>query len=468
MNKGRSFDITNNSIITALVLLGDLVLLNVLYIAFRYLLRGVLLEDEDAHMLVVLSLSYALCAIQNGVVLYRRRVRYVYIATRALRGTVMFTLLSGVALFLGRFYIPKIEHVILYWVSLTLCIIGFRLLARKVVKSYRKHSKRMKHVIFVGSYDNIVALYNEMNDASLMDYKVEGYFDFAPNDLFPKECKYLGHPNKVADYLQKHDDVSEVYCCLSSSYEDDILPIMYYCMHHVKRFYILPNVSNYLHHRVSLCFFGRIPYFSLYQEPLMRPINRWLKRLFDILFSLFILCTIFPIMLIVVAIITKLTMPGPLFFVQRRGGRGGTEFNIYKFRSMKVNTQSDEIQATKDDPRLTKWGKIMRKYNIDEFPQFINVFLGQMSVVGPRPHMTKHNNDYSQLIDDYMIRYYVKPGITGWSQVSGYRGETHELEQMEGRVKGDIWYIEHWHMSLDIYIIYKTIANVLCGDKQAY
>lgn len=161
-------------------------------------------------------------------------------------------------------------------------------------------------------------------------------------------------------------------------------------------------------------------------------------------------------------------MPGPVFFKQKRTGLNGKTFTCFKFRSMRVNDDADQLQATKNDPRTTKWGEIMRHTNIDELPQFINVLLGSMSVVGPRPHMLKHTEQYSSIIDKYMIRHFVKPGITGWSQVNGFRGETKELGQMEGRISGDIWYIEHWTFGLDLYIIYKTIANAIHGEENAY
>ena len=213
---------------------------------------------------------------------------------------------------------------------------------------------------------------------------------------------------------------------------------------------------------------GNVPFLSLRQDPLSRTGNKMLKRAFDIVFSLLFLCTLFPIILLIVTIITKLTMPGPVFFKQKRNGLNAKEFYCYKFRSMRVNTQADSLQATKDDPRKTRWGNIMRKTSIDELPQFINVLLGDMSVVGPRPHMLKHTEEYSKLINKYMVRHFVKPGITGWSQVTGYRGETKELKDMEGRIRGDIWYIEHWSFGLDLFIIYKTVANAIHGEKNAY
>ena len=173
---------------------------------------------------------------------------------------------------------------------------------------------------------------------------------------------------------------------------------------------------------------------------------------------------VFPI----VALIIKRQSPGPIFFKQLRTGMNGKDFMCYKFRSMAVNSDSDTVQAVKDDPRKFPFGSFMRKYNIDELPQFLNVLKGDMSIVGPRPHMLYHTEVYSRLIQKYMVRHFVKPGITGWAQVSGFRGETHELWQMEERVKRDIWYIEHWTPWLDFRIIWMTLKSFVVHDEQAY
>lgn len=239
-------------------------------------------------------------------------------------------------------------------------------------------------------------------------------------------------------------------------------------MQNFLHFFSMPNVRNYVHHRMHFTMFGNVACMSLYNEPLSHVENRIIKRAFDIIVSAIFLCTLFPIILLVVGIVTKITMPGPIFFRQKRTGLDGKDFYCLKFRSMKVNKDADTVQATLNDPRKTKWGNIMRKTNLDEMPQFINVLLGQMSIVGPRPHMVKQTSDYSKIIDYYMVRHLIKPGITGWSQVTGFRGETKEIYQMEGRVRGDIWYMEHWTIWLDIYIMYKTVANVVQGDKNAY
>ena len=203
-------------------------------------------------------------------------------------------------------------------------------------------------------------------------------------------------------------------------------------------------------------------------SPLYIRYNSIIKRAFDLMVSIVMLCSFFPIICLIVGIFIKLTSPGPIFFVQKRTGKDGKDFNCYKFRSMVVNQDADKLQATANDPRKTPLGNFIRNTSIDEIPQLINVFLGNMSLVGPRPHMVKHTEMYSKLIDNYMDRHAVKPGITGWAQVTGLRGETKELYQMENRVKADIWYIENWSFLLDMKIIVKTVLTILLGDKNAY
>lgn len=176
----------------------------------------------------------------------------------------------------------------------------------------------------------------------------------------------------------------------------------------------------------------------------------------------------FPIIYIPIALGIKLTSPGPVFFKQKRTGLYGKDFYCYKFRTMKINADSDKVQATKDDPRKTKFGNFLRKTSLDELPQFINVFLGNMSVVGPRPHMVSQTEDYRKQIDKYMIRHAVKPGITGLAQVKGFRGATEHLWQMEKRVEYDVKYITNWNFFLDIKIIFLTVFNQLVGEDNAY
>ena len=193
------------------------------------------------------------------------------------------------------------------------------------------------------------------------------------------------------------------------------------------------------------------------------------KRIIDILLSAMALILLSWLFLIL-CIAIKIDSRGPILFKQKRVGIHKTHFMIYKFRTMRIDTPKDMPTHMLADPEqyITRVGKFLRKSSLDELPQFINVFKGEMSVVGPRPHMLKHTEEYAQVINKFMVRHFVKPGITGWAQVTGYRGETKELWQMEGRVSRDIWYIEHWTFMLDLYIIYKTVYNAVHGEKEAY
>ncbi len=336
----------------------------------------------------------------------------------------------------------------------------FRLIYQATLRGLRKSGAHTCNVLFVGSTRNMIELYDEMTLDATTGYKVVGYFDNEPNPNFA--ATYLGRCDKVNDFLcENHEHIQRLYCALPSAMKDNILSIISCCEGHLVRFYSVPNLRNYLKRRVNLEMFSNTPVLSVRIEPLAKLDNRIIKRTFDIIFSGLFLITLFPIIFIICGTAIKLSSRGPVLFRQKRNGIDGKEFWCYKFRSMKVNANADTLQASEYDPRKTKIGDFMRKTNIDELPQFFNVLMGDMSIVGPRPHMLKHTEEYSQLINTYMVRHLVKPGVTGWAQVTGFRGETKELAAMEGRVRADIWYMEHWTFMLDIYIIYKTVANVI-------
>lgn len=460
-----------NSVIVTLVLLGDILICGGLFCLFYHgtQLYGIYPElTETFHQtLAAILLCYLVCNVRRGVILHRSKVYAFQIVMLVFRNVILFALLTAVVLMTGRFLKPLSPLFPLYVATLFVCICVWRLVFRSLLKQYRRRGGNLKQVVLVGSTLNNRELYHELTDDSSAGFRVLGYFDEEPNPKFP-ECTYLGKPDEATRFLYENPQVQYLFCCLPSRYSNIIVPIINWCENNLVHFFSVPNLRNYLHNRVYFNMMGNVPYLSLRQDPLSQPENKILKRAFDIVFSLLFLCTLFIPIVIIVTIVTKITMPGPVFFRQKRNGLNDKEFYCIKFRSMRVNDQADTLQATKDDPRKTRWGDIMRRTNIDELPQFINVLLGDMSVVGPRPHMLKHTEEYSQLIDKYMVRHFVKPGITGWSQVTGYRGETRELKDMEGRIKGDIWYIEHWSFWLDLYIIYKTVANALHGEKNAY
>lgn len=460
-----------NKIIKSIIITGDLCILNALFITLYYALdtdtQRILLSDSLPQLLVLLNLVYLLCNYSKGVVLHRRIVRADHIVMRAVRNTFCHAVVFISLITLVHFGSLSTRFLIIFYTTFLVLLVLYRLIFRHFVKIYRRKGGNRRTVALVGDGSNMVELYEEMTADPTSGFKVVGYFAEHPSDNYPKECRYLGTPQEVIPYLKK-SKAEQLYCGLTSSHSKEILPIISYCENNLIHFYSVPNVRNYLKRRMHLELIGNVPVLDIRQEPLAQPENRLAKRLFDIVFSLLFLCTIFPIIFIIIGLAIKITSPGPIFFKQKRSGKENKEFWCYKFRSMRVNKDSDKVQATLNDPRKTRLGNFMRKTSIDELPQFINVLLGDMSVVGPRPHMLKHTEEYSKLIDKYMVRHLVKPGITGWAQVTGFRGETKELWQMEGRVERDIWYLEHWTFMLDLYIIYKTVKNAVRGEKEAY
>lgn len=339
---------------------------------------------------------------------------------------------------------------------------------RTIVHNILKHSRSKRHnqryVILVGHPWNLEDIYHTLNDHSL-GFKILGIFTRKelPEDM---QLKNLGGRRMVMSYLRQHQEVTDLYMVPDTDYTAETDEIFRYCEDHMIRFYALPVFMEFLTKRMELSHLGSTMLLSVRNEPLQDPVNRGVKRLFDILTSGLFLLTVFPIVYLIAGIIIKIQSPGPILFKQKRNGLDGKEFYCLKFRSMHVNKDSDRIQATKNDPRKFKFGNLMRKTNIDELPQFINVFKGDMSLVGPRPHMLLHTQEYSRLIRRYMVRHLVKPGITGWAQVQGFRGETKTLDQMENRVKADIWYVENWSFGLDLRIMWRTLLNMLRHNEE--
>ena len=268
--------------------------------------------------------------------------------------------------------------------------------------------------------------------------------------------------------MAKEFDVVEIFSTITPEQNKDIYDLMYQSEKECIRFKIVPNLSVFITRDVHIEYFGELPILSLRSEPLDDVGNRIKKRVLDIIVSFFVIIFILSWLVPVLGLLILLESRGPVFFSQLRTGKNKKSFHCYKFRSMRKNKDADLKQATVNDSRVTKIGKFIRRTSLDEFPQFINVFKGDMSLVGPRPHMLKHTNDYSKFVDEYMVRQFLKPGITGWAQVNGYRGEITNPEQIKMRVNKDLWYLENWSLWLDIQILFLTIYQVFKGDKNAF
>jgi undecaprenyl-phosphate galactose phosphotransferase/putative colanic acid biosynthesis UDP-glucose lipid carrier transferase len=366
----------------------------------------------------------------------------------------------------------QISRLWLFYFSLYLFIIVIlvRILFNRVLINYRKRGGNYRKIIVVGSDKISTTLYNYLEKNIAFGYRVEGYF--TPSVQYFKESltgnmRNLGNASQVLDYL-KANTIDEVFWKVGQEEDPQLKEIIDYCENNLIRFKLIPYFGVPISGRQpNIDLYQGIPIVTLRKEPLQRPFNRLMKRLFDFLFSLLVLLIITPLIFPWIAIAIKLNSKGPVFFKQLRSGENNIQFWCYKFRTMSVNILSDELQATKNDLRITSVGRFLRKTNFDELPQFYNVFKGDMTVVGPRPHMLKHTEDYSKLIGNFLVRQFAKPGITGWAQVTGLRGETSEVIEMKKRVDADIWYLENWSFFLDIRIIFMTIQNMIAGDKNA-
>ena len=326
----------------------------------------------------------------------------------------------------------------------------------------------VKDLIIVGEGPAAEEIFQYCQDQTVRGYRFRGLF----NDQEvrgPLGAHRLGDVEAAKAFaVQNRIDI--VYCALPGTRRADITDLMEFCERNPIRFRVIPSVDSFIPvvKTTDLEFHGSVPVSKLRREPLDHRANRAWKRTFDIVFSALVILLVFSWLFPILALLVKLSSPGPVFFRQQRLGRDNKEFACWKFRSMRVNAEADTKQATKNDPRVTRVGAFLRKSNLDEMPQFFNVLMGQMSVVGPRPHPLRLNDQYRDIIDKYMVRHFVRPGITGWAQVNGLRGETRTPELMERRIELDVWYLENWSFWLDVRIVVKTVTNMLGKDPNAY
>lgn len=354
---------------------------------------------------------------------------------------------------MSLFYSMMLVVFPLFWIS-----------TRLIIKSMRKHGFNQSSVVIVGINPTSERLVEEIRSDAGFGYKLLGFFDDSCPEGFTG--KYLGTIDDLAEFVQKND-VHQLFYTYTNNTSDDLSRAVKIADDCNCEFFYVPRITRFVNRAFTLNTIASMPVLGIRRNPLTHIINRIYKRSFDLaVSSVFLL--FYPLIYIPIAIAIKIGSPGPVYFRQERTGYRGTPFQCLKFRTMKVNAKADECQATKNDPRKTRLGEFLRHTSLDELPQFINVWKGDMSIVGPRPHMLKHTEQYSAIIDRYMVRHMVKPGITGWAQVNGYRGLTDELWKMEKRVEFDVWYIENWSILLDLKIMARTVINAVAGEKNAF
>lgn len=465
---------TDKTYKTSLLLsIADLLTFNIIFtlnIIFGwYLFAGA--HESTITKFAFSNIAYIIALQYISISLHHRMSQPADIFKNTSRTSLIFIIVYAAMLGIFGHKAPSFPKTLTLFLTIFIATSIERLLLRTYIKEQRNKGRNRLNTIIWGAGNMAQKAADVMTDP-WNGYDLLGYFSnneltTLSNYTTKQPLQFLGKEDDLIPFI-KNNKIDELYIEGTAQYGKSLKDLILVCEKKMIRVYYIPASEYSGLRNAQIMGFGDIYLMSQYNEPLHDMRNRFNKRLFDIVFSLLFLCTLFPIILLVVAAISKFTMPGPLFFKQKRTGYDGKDFYCYKFRSMKVNKDADTVQAVKGDPRITKWGNFMRHTNIDELPQFINVLIGDMSIVGPRPHMLAHTDYYSEFISDYMVRHFVKPGITGWAQTHGERGETKTVEDMNRRVKKDIWYIEHWSFWLDIQIIIKTISDTIKGDKKAY
>jgi len=442
---------------------ADLILLNVCLSVFRS--AGELLVRSESSVDPALpffswNISYLICMAVLPPTIGRRSQQSNDIARNCFCSGAVMVLVHYLIVIWCRIDLPPAWQMMLVWLAVMLWMFLSRMFFRSLVRAFSGARK----VVFVGQSLTMSDLAGAMQADLTSRYDIAGYFgDGGSGDLLPHVSR-LGTAAAAIPWLERHP-CDELYCATGSLGEEQVRVLFDYCENHLVRFYGVPDSRHLLDMRMVVEMDGDIPIFTPRSEPLQALHNRFVKRTFDLVFSSLVLAFLFPPVLLFVAVMIKRSSPGPVFFTQWRDGLDGKRFKCIKFRSMHADGRADGRAATKDDSRKFPFGDFMRRRNIDELPQFVNVLLGDMSVVGPRPHAIWTTDAYRDAVNRYMVRLYAKPGITGWAQVNGRRGETRNDAEMAERVKLDVWYIGHWSFWLDLRIIVKTVLNMFGGER---
>ncbi|WP_378186030.1 exopolysaccharide biosynthesis polyprenyl glycosylphosphotransferase [Aquimarina sp. W85] len=406
---------------------------------------------------IYITSVWIILSIKNEFYNTERYSKIIQILASLIRQFLIFALILYA--FIGFFKQPGISRFEMgkYFISIIILVTFFKFLIRFLLFKYRKvFGGNIRRVVVIGDNKKINQLIKLFNTRQDFGYKFQKQF-CVKNEGFDLEACF--------DYIVENE-IDEVYCSIAELSNNQLKEIVSFTDNNLKILKFIPDNKDIFTKKLIFNYYGYVPVLSFREIPLDITINKFAKRSFDILLSLLVLIFILSWLTPLLAILMQFESRGPVFFKQKRNGIDYSEFYCLKFRSMKPSSSVN--QATRGDNRVTKIGKFIRKTSIDELPQFINVLKGEMSVVGPRPHMVKHNEEFLQRVDKFMVRHFVKPGITGLAQVSGFRGEIETQKDIINRVKYDIFYIENWSLLLDIKIIVLTVMNALQGEEKAY
>jgi len=431
----------------------DLVIINMAVFYFEINLKSVYA------FCLYISICWIIIAVKNHFYEIHRYTRLIKIGPLLFRQIVFFAI--ALYAYIGFFKQPLMSRLALgdYLLLVFLLISVFKFLTIFLLKKYRSVlGGNIRKVVVIGNNEKTRQLIETFNTRLDFGYKFDAQFSIKDEGFTIENC---------FDYIIEND-IDEIYFSVAELSNNQINKLKDFADNNLRELKFIPDNKEIYSKKLQYEYYNYIPVLSLRVIPLQEPVSQFVKRFFDILFSLFVIVFVLSWLTPILAICIKLESKGPVFFKQSRNGFNYQEFDCYKFRSMTPNKDAHLHQATKGDDRITKVGVFIRKTSMDELPQFFNVLFGDMSVVGPRPHMVSHTNMYAQRIDKFMVRHFVKPGITGLAQVSGFRGEVEKDDDIVSRVKYDIFYIENWSLLLDVKIILQTVTNAIKGEEKAY
>lgn len=411
---------------------------------------------QVTYFYLYLTFSWIVISITTKFYQVYRFTKLIQIAQKTIKQYFLFAL--NIFALNGLFSLTKEYNVVGYYLLGTAIVIVLaKYLIFWLLKLFRKYYKgNIRRIVVVGHDDLTANFINFVTGNDDYGYKL--FESFSLMDTSPDDV--------IAFCIE--NDIDEIYLSLEKTHTKQVSVFIDYVDNNLKLLKFLPSQKDLLSANLKVDYYGVIPVMASRTTPLNDPLNYFIKRVFDIVFSSLVIILIMSWLTPLIAILIRLESKGPIFFKQKRNGLDYEEFNCYKFRSMFVNENADIDEAVKNDPRITKVGAFIRRTSIDEMPQFFNVFVGSMSVVGPRPHMLNFTEKYAVKVNKFKARHFIKPGITGMAQTHGYRGEIENDTDIINRIKYDIFYMESWSLLLDLKIIYLTIKNAIKGEKKAY
>lgn len=444
----------------------DLFALNVVHLVLLLLMDRVDQGQYDYMLFFAVSnVAWLVSVYVNAVYEKSNFLNFEHLAKRSLKALVMFIIFILLFIFLYNYDYSRL-FVIMNFIGFGITVFLTRLMFLMLSFYLRKGNKFNKKVIVLG-YNTLSKKLVSHFLTNNQNMSVEGYFEDSNEvnelSLFP----ILGNRRDCISYAIDNE-IDEIYSTISPESNSYVYDLAQAAESNMIRFKFVPDFHLFVNRTIHIDFVEDIPILSLRSEPLDDITARIKKRLFDIFFSFLVITLLLSWLMPIIALLIKLNSRGPIFFIQNRSGRNNKPFRCFKFRTLRVNKEADSKQVTLNDVRITRLGRFLRKTNLDELPQFFNVLIGNMSVVGPRPHMLRHTEDYSRVLNEYMIRHFVKPGVTGWAQVNGFRGEIKIKDQLRKRIEHDIWYLENWRLWLDLRIVFLTVYVTIKGDKNAY